>query len=164
MPSTRRKESLTSIDQQAARRRKRQEKESTAHATVPPPSISVDDLTKPIDSSMTGIVDVTRVLSGDSQVQGSHFCVSNSSLTCAGVRENERSRQMNMWICMYCCQRPARLYSYYETANDDNPTVCIAPKTKTSIRSFSQLSRAFQTQCSASAIFLGDTTDGTFIS
>ena len=55
-------ESFTSTDQQGARPRRRHKEES---ATVVP---KVHSHTKPVQSSVTGIVDVVMVLSGDSQV------------------------------------------------------------------------------------------------
>ena len=64
VPPSRQRDSLTSMDHQGARRRKRHTEESTTRA---PPSTSVNDLEKLIDSSMPGIVYVTRVLSRDSQ-------------------------------------------------------------------------------------------------
>ena len=65
--SRKQKDALTSTDQQGDIRRKRHKDESTTRATVAPLSTSVHGLEKSINSSMPGIVNVIRVLAGDSQ-------------------------------------------------------------------------------------------------
>ena len=87
--SSRQSDSLTSTDEQGARRRKRHTEVSTTRATVDPPSTSVHDLEKSIDSSEPGIVNVIRVLSRDSQTAVKCQISSSTTYTLTGSTTKE---------------------------------------------------------------------------
>ena len=98
---------------------------------------------------MPGIVDSFQVLPGDAQSRAASLVLPTSALH-AHVSERMRDR---IWsgdfVDMYlCCLRVPLTSQTTISPSDHGVTVvtqpCVVPKTKTSIRSISQWSRAFQ--------------------
>ena len=116
----------------------------------PPPWPTMDGLLGPADAPLPGIVDNIRVLPGDAPGRVASLVLPTLALH-AHVSEKTRDRiWAGEFVDLYALlpesalDQPDYSLTIRPGGEGGNPAVCLMPKTKTSIRSFSQWSRAFQ--------------------